>query len=294
MTLEQLRIFVAVAERAHLTQAATALNLSPSAVSAAIRALEDRYQAQLFNRVGRGIELTETGRSFLPEARAVLAAAAAAALALTESATLERGQLRLAASQTVGDYWLPAPLMRFHAAHPGIALSLTLGNTETVAQAVLAGNADLGFIEGEIDEPALQSRIVASDRLVIVTAPEHRWVAQPPDAAELAAGRWVLREAGSGTRSAFAAALAATWIELDALDVVMTLPANEAILAAVSSGPYAGAMSERAAETAIAAGRLAAIDYPLQPRSFRMLWHKERYRTRAARAFEAQLPPLSG
>ena len=243
MTLEQLRIFVAVAERAHLTQAATALNLSPSAVSAAIRALEDRYQAQLFNRVGRGIELTETGRSFLPEARAVLAAAAAAALALTESATLERGQLRLAASQTVGDYWLPAPLMRFHTAHPGIALSLTLGNTETVAQAVLAGNADLGFIEGEIDEPALQSRIVASDRLVIVTAPEHRWVAQPPDAAELAAGRGGLREAGSGTRSAFAAALAATWIELDALDVVMTLPANEAILAAVSSGAYAGAVS---------------------------------------------------
>lgn len=190
MTLEQLRIFVAVAERQHLTRAADALHLSPSAVSAALRTLEQRYGTRLFDRVGRGIELTEIGRHFLPEAKQALAAAAAAELALTERGGALKGRLAVAASQTVSAYWLPRPMLRFHAAHPGVTLDLAIGNTETVTRAVRDGAADLGFIEGEIDEPALAARLVAADRLVIVTAPDHPWAAGPvPTPAELAAGR---------------------------------------------------------------------------------------------------------
>jgi DNA-binding transcriptional LysR family regulator len=91
VTLEQLRIFVAVAEREHVTRAAAALNLTQSATSAAIQALERRYGARLFDRVGRGISLTETGRVFLEEARAVLARAAAAERALADLGDLRRG-----------------------------------------------------------------------------------------------------------------------------------------------------------------------------------------------------------
>ena len=78
MTLEQLRIFIAVAEREHVTQAARELNLTQSAVSAAVSALENRYAIKLFNRVGRRIELTQDGRLFLTEARAVMVRSAAA------------------------------------------------------------------------------------------------------------------------------------------------------------------------------------------------------------------------
>ncbi len=60
MTLEQLRIFVAVADRQHVTRAAEMLNIAQSAASAAIATLEGRHGAKLFHRVGRGIELTET------------------------------------------------------------------------------------------------------------------------------------------------------------------------------------------------------------------------------------------
>src|SRR5260370_37743663 len=72
MTLEQLRIFIAVAERQHVTQAARQLNLTQSATSAAIAALETRYAIKLFDRVGRGFVLTQTGRDFLNEAHAVV------------------------------------------------------------------------------------------------------------------------------------------------------------------------------------------------------------------------------
>ena len=69
MTLDQLRVFVAVAERQHMTGAARALNLAQSAASHAIAALEARHDTKLFARVGRRIELTEAGRVFLAEAR---------------------------------------------------------------------------------------------------------------------------------------------------------------------------------------------------------------------------------
>ena len=65
MTLEQLRVFVAVAERQHVTHAAEALNIAQFAVSSSIAALEGRHGAKLFHRVGRGIELTEPARCFL-------------------------------------------------------------------------------------------------------------------------------------------------------------------------------------------------------------------------------------
>src|SRR6202051_5177209 len=114
MTLEQLRIFIAVAEKQHVTQAARVLNLTQSATSAAIAALETRYGIKLFDRVGRGIVLTQTGRDFLNEAREVVARAEAAAQVLDDLAGLKRRSLTVAASQTVANYcqtvanyWLP-------------------------------------------------------------------------------------------------------------------------------------------------------------------------------------------
>src|ERR1700737_2316905 len=142
MTLEQLRIFIAVAEKQHVTQAARELNLTQSATSAAIAALEARYGIKLFDRVGRGIALTQTGRDFLVEARGVVARAKAAAQVLDDLAGLKRGSLTLAASQTVASYWLPARVQSFKKAHPGIDLQITIANTEQVAQAVHQGSAD--------------------------------------------------------------------------------------------------------------------------------------------------------
>jgi DNA-binding transcriptional LysR family regulator len=101
VTLEQLRVFVAVAERQHVTRAAAVLNLAQSAVSAAIAALEARHGAKLFHRAGRGVELTEAGALFLVEARAILARVEAAGQVLSELGNLKRGTLAVHASQTI-------------------------------------------------------------------------------------------------------------------------------------------------------------------------------------------------
>ena len=126
MTLEQLRIFIAVAEKQHVTQAARELNLTQSATSAAIAALETRYDVKLFDRIGRGIALTQTGRDFLVEARAVLARARAAAQVLNDLAGLKRGSLTIAASQTVANYWLPAGSRPFTRPNPASSFAFPL------------------------------------------------------------------------------------------------------------------------------------------------------------------------
>ena len=104
MTLDQLRIFVAVAELEHVTQGARHLNLTQSATSAAIAALEARYATKLFDRVWRRIVLSQAGRLFLTEAKAVLGRASAAEKVLTDLAGLTRGSNRcqlLAAARSV-------------------------------------------------------------------------------------------------------------------------------------------------------------------------------------------------
>jgi DNA-binding transcriptional LysR family regulator len=179
MTLEQLRIFVAVADKQHVTKAASELNLTQSATSAAIAAIETRYGIKLFDRIGRGIVLTESGRVFLIEARAVLARARAAVQVLDDLSGLRRGSLRIAASQTVANYWLPARLQTFHTAYPGIDLHVEIGNTEQVARAVTQGHVELGFVEGEVDDDALARKAIAGDQLIVVVGARHPWVGRP-------------------------------------------------------------------------------------------------------------------
>lgn len=287
MTLDQLRIFIAVAEREHLTQAAEALNLTPSAVSSAIRVLEERYGIALFHRTGRRIELTQTGHAFLPEARATLARAESTDLFLTEVGGLKRGTLTLAASQTVGAYWLPPLLIRFHAAYPAIDMRVGSGNTEQVAEAVLEGQVELGFVEGAVDHPALSQKIVARDRVVVVAPAGHPLLGKLVQPEDLLAARWVLREAGSGTRSALTTALATHGVEEAALDIALSLPSNEAVRSAVLAGGALTAISALAVADDLASGRLARIAFDLPERAFRLLRHKERYRSKASLALEA-------
>ena len=286
MTLERLRIFVAVAERDHVTAAARALNLTQSAVSNALAALEAEHQVRLFDRVGRGVALNATGRAFLPEAKAVLARAAAAEAALADLSALRRGRLAVFASQTIASYWLPRRLVAFHVAHPGIELDVQIGNTREVAQAVLNGDAEIGLVEGVVDAPALTQVQVGSDRLAVVVTPDHPWAsAKRLSARDLIESSWVLREPGSGTRSSLEAALREAGVNPADLPVAMTLPANEAVLAAAEAGAGATALSESVARASVAAGRLVRAPFSLPERPFRLLRHSDRYRSRAGDAF---------
>lgn len=286
MTLEQLRIFVAVAERQHFTRAAEALGLTQSAISAAIRQLEGRFGVELFHRVGRHVELSEAGHSFLIEARDVLGAAGRAERALDELSGLAHGHLSVMGSQTVATYWLPPRLLRYRQAFPGIDLQLRIGNTAEVAAAVLAGTAELGFVEGDIDHPSLATAPVDRDRLVMVVGASHGWAAeQALEAAEMARLPWVLREPGSGTRAATEALLASRRLTLADVRIALELPSNEAVRVAVEEGAGASVLSFLVVTTGLRAGLLKATGCALPSRHFLSVRHRERRLSRAAAAF---------
>lgn len=254
------------------------------AVSSSIKAREASYNVQLFDRVGRRVELTAAGRLFLDEARGVLSRANAAALVLSELGGLKRGILNVLASQTIANYWLPQQLMRFYGIYPQVEVRLTVGNTQTVAQAVMEGVAEIGFIEGVVDEPALAATRLAEDQMVIVVSADHPCARHPTSNLRklLSELSWVVREKGSGTRSEFETALKSLAIDPSELQTAMVLPSNEAVLSALKGSRCAAAMSKMAVASMIETDILCAIDTSLPPRAFTLVRHKQRVETAAA------------
>ena len=294
MTLDQLRIFVEVAERGHVTRAAEALRMSQSAASAAIAGLEAAYQIKLFDRIGRGIALTDTGRIFLREARAVLDRAAMARSVLQDLAGYPAGPVSIAASQTIATYWLPRRLAAFRAANLRVRLNVVIRNTHDVETAVVEGEVNVGLVEGPTAHPALTRQQIDQDHLVLVVAAD-----QPPlplngsGQLDLRAITWVVREAGSGTRRGLEDLALHEGLSLDDLNISLVLPSNEAVREAIEAGAGATVISRHVVASAIAARTLTAIPVELPPREYALLLHRDRHATLAQRALVTHLTSVS-
>jgi DNA-binding transcriptional LysR family regulator len=288
MTLDQLQIFIAVAEREHVTRAADALGLAPPSVSAAVASLEREFGTKLFHRVGRGIVVTEGGKLLLDEARALVSRAEAVKLAMREFTGLSRGRLAIKASQTIASHFLPPRLVEFHQAYPGVALAVSVGNSAEVVDAIIRGDVELGFVEGpeeELRDPRLAAELIAWDELVMVVSADYPWAKKAKlSVDDLTAGKWVLREDGSGTRAAFVKALDALGLSSGDLNIVIELPSNEAVLAAVLAGAGATILSASVCADAIKARTLKRLPVSIAPRAFYALQHGDRYRSRAVTA----------
>ncbi|MGQ3675255.1 LysR substrate-binding domain-containing protein [Xanthobacter sp. TB0139] len=285
MTLEQLRVFVMVAELLHMTRAAERMNMTQSAVSASVAALEASCGLPLFHRIGRRIELTEEGRAFRGEAEAILSRVSVAETVLADLSGMRRGRLVIHASQTIANYRLGPLLHRFHMRYPQIGLEVALGNTAQVVGAVREGGADLGFVEGDVAEPNLARLTIPGDRLVLVVGQGHAWQGRTQiNPEDLLTVPFVLREAGSGTRQVFEDALRTAGVAPERLHVALALPSNEAVISAVMAGAGATVISDLVAAAGFEAGTLHRLPLALPPRRFYALRHADRYHSRAARA----------
>jgi len=290
MTLEQLRIFVCVAERLNMTRAAEVLHITQSGVSASIGALESAYGTALFDRVGRRIELSVAGQAFLVEAEKVLNQVRTAQRTLSDLSNLRRGTVSICASQTIGNYWLPQVIADFRDRFPHLSIELHIGNTAAVGRMILDGGAEIGFVEGEYADAALTGFDLDGDQMCIFVLPGHPWASRAPSAEGLLRAGWVLREQGSGTRSEFIGALRSMGVPTADLDIRLELPTNEAVRSAVIAGGGPGALSDLVVREAVKAGVLARVPLELPRRAFRMLRHSERKLSRAAEMFLKGLP----
>ncbi len=307
MTLEQLRIFLAVTTHLHFTRAAEALYITQPAVSAVIQNLEAEYCVKLFHRVGRRIEITEAGKLLQVEAQKILDQVVLTERGLRELNNLQRGELKLGSSLTIGNYWLPEKISHFKRDYPGISVNCTLANAKEICEGTATGLFDLGLVTGDVD-PALQSileqEIIGGDRLQIVVGKAHPWFKRARvSVQELVETPWVMRESGSGSQQVFEQAMQRWGIEPADLNVILVLSSSEMVRAVVESGVGAAAIPELMVQKELQLLTLRAIAItnsrkgsapPLE--IMQPVWklkHRQRFQTQLAIAFEQMLttPP---
>lgn len=274
MELNQLRLFMALADTEHLGRAASAKGLAPATLSHHLAALERDLGTTLFDRIGRGLRLTETGHLLRGFAARIVNEAEAARAAIAEQERAERGTLRLGVIHSFHANLMPGLVAEFLSAHPGIRVE---------AREMIAGAIEVGLLDGELDlglafapasRPGLGCARLFDEALVLVTAQGSVWENALPETIPLA-----LLPPRFATRRMIDAALDGGWVP----HVVAEVDAIGSILALVRAGAVGTILSAR---SVVGEGlNCRAICDPAPIRSAALLWCPSRYQSAAARAF---------
>jgi DNA-binding transcriptional LysR family regulator len=278
--LAALEALLAVAGEGSLNAASRQLGITQQAVSARISAAEARAGVALVARTPRGSALTSEGVVIAEWASRLLAVAGELDAGLAAFRRDKQTRLRVSASLTIAEQLLPGWLVSLQAASrpdkPPAEVVLTATNSESVAEQVRQGEADLGFVEGPASPQGLRSRVIGHDQLVVVVRPDHPWAHRgtPLSPAELAGTRLVSREEGSGTRSVLAAAIGRALHSKATMPVALALSSTGAVRSAVLAGAGPAVLSELAVADDVAANRLAAVTLEgvSLRRSLRAIW----------------------
>lgn len=247
MELRHLRTFAAAAERESFTRAAESLELTQAAVSQQVAALEKELDAKLFERQGRGVQLTEQGRRLYGYARQILDLVAEASRPVGEAEQDLSGNLRIATSTVPSEWLLPELLAEFRALWPHVRESLAVSDSSVATAAVEAGEADVGFV-GELPRSSkLVAMAVAEDELVLVVAADHPLAGKGTTTLkQLRREALIVREPGSGSRRCVERALEEHGLSPAQLTIAMEVNSNDAIRAAVERGVGVAFLSQRA------------------------------------------------
>lgn len=256
MNLNHLAIFHAVASSGSVSGGARSLHISQSAVSKQLTEFERTLGVSCFQRLPRGMRLTDAGRLLLGYANRLFAIEAEAEQALRDLHQLGRGRIAIGASRTIGAYMLPRVLAAYRREHPGIELSLQVDNTQSIEDKLIAGEIDIGFSEGIIRSDVLDYRVFAQDDLVLIAAPRHAVTRGTTTLAQLAKLPLLMHEVGSGTRAVTQRALAEKGLDVHP---AMTLASTEAIKHTVATGVGVAILSALAVRTELRARALVVV-----------------------------------
>jgi DNA-binding transcriptional LysR family regulator len=280
-TLRQLEVFLATARYENISRAALDLAMSQSAASDSLRELEHQFDVQLFDRIGKRLQLNDFGRLLLPRAEELISRAAE--LESTLSTHEESGTLKIGTTFSIGNALCVPLIHQYRQRYPQSQVSVEMANTGRISSMVAGFELDLGLIEGEINNPALEITPWREDELVVFCSPDHPLAGKAQlTRQDLLQARWILRESGSGTRQTFDRVMHDL---LPQLRIELELQAAEAILQAVRSGLGLGCLSRLLVEDAVARGELVALQARGRDfrRSFYLIIHRQKYRSAAIR-----------
>jgi DNA-binding transcriptional LysR family regulator len=285
MNFTHLEAFFAVVKMGSVTAASEHLHVSQPALTREIRELEARFGVVLFDRLPRGMKPTEAGVLLAQFAAQIFTLANSAENAVGEFAEVLRGDLRLAASRTIGVYLLPKILDTFRRLYPGVTIDLAVTNTEQVEETLLTQERQVGFIEGTYDIALFDAILIGHDEIIPVVSPSNSLYAKGSvSAAEIGCGELVVREAGSGSRAVIEQSYAQHGL---VLAPKLSVGSTEAIKQLLLLGNAVAWISQRSIAEELANGslvKLAVTDLKIE-RDFTMIWRKSRGLSPSAGAF---------
>lgn len=173
MELHQLRYFVAAAETGSISRAASRCGIAQPSLSQQIKKLEQSVGAPLFDRVGRGVVLTDAGRALLPRARRILAAVEEAESNLLSEVQEGVGRLSVGAIPTMAPYLLPPLLSQLRAERPQCELVVREDLTENLIEAVVENALDVAILSTPIDDDRVEVQVIGQEELLVVASAEH-------------------------------------------------------------------------------------------------------------------------
>ncbi len=200
--MDPLKVFVTVIEQKNFSRAGDILNLSQPGVSLHIRNLENELGTKLIYRSPKQVQITEPGKILYRHAKQMLNHYETAKREINEFNNVVSGTMKIGASFTIGEYYLPKVLAEFAAQYPMVDIQIIISNSNDVIQGIRSNKLDIGLIEGETDYKDIDVMPFMNDEMIVVVPPDH-----PLSQMDLIEGNmlqnqtWVLREQGSGTRT---------------------------------------------------------------------------------------------
>ena len=210
MTLKELSFFYKLCENPQVTQVALELNISQSAISLAIKSLENSLNEQLFDRIGKKLILNEKGKYFKEKTFSHYLALIDAQNIFQENKLA--GNIKIAASKTISNYIMPNIYYDFLTKYSDVKMDILTINSSKIIDKILKSQLDIGLIEVDTQNSTLIKEKLCDDELIIVTSDKNYPKIAFIDAIKK---RWILRETGSGTREIFINQLGEISKELD-------------------------------------------------------------------------------
>lgn len=293
LNFHRLWIFLQVIETGGFSAAAHKLFMSQPSVSNQVRQLESGLGATLVDRSGSRIRPTAEGAALAEHARRLFLLADEAVLAVQQVQGLAAGRLAVGGTTTMGTYLLPPLVARFRSEHPDVPADLFVGNTEQVTKRLLDGDIGLVVFARRSDRTQLRYEEILTDRLILITPPDHPLAGGSVTPPELVGERFLLREKGSGTRRLQTEALGRWGLDADDARQLETAEVwgPETLKQSVYAGLGLSVISEHAVIHELAEGRLGTADVTPPPGERQVVagYRRDRLLSPAEQAFLAIL-----
>lgn len=257
MHYDALKTFVTLAEVKNFTKTAELLLMSQPSVSMHIKNLEKELQTKLFERSPKYLKITPTGEILYDRAKQMITIYEQTRQDILDHHNSIKGELKIGASFTIGEYILPSLLFDLQKEYPELELKAVIGNTEEIVQSVRLYKVDIGLIEGQTNEKELSVHAFMQDELFITASSNHPLAAkQDVTMADLQNQTWVTREVGSGTREYLNHVIRSNGLKVKSF---LTISSNQGIKETLMTGIGLSLLSESVIERDVQHGNLSVL-----------------------------------